>query len=43
MSECRRQLKAWLGGKHGPYKYTPALLSEMNKYASQRGVAEAMP
>lgn len=31
------------GGKHGPYKYTPALLSEMDKYASKRGVAEATP
>ena len=31
------------GGKHGLYKYTPALLSGMDKYASQRGIAEAMP
>jgi len=43
MSECRRQLNVWVGGKHGPYKYTPALLSGMDKYASKHGVAEATP
>jgi len=29
------------GGQHCPYKYRPALQSKIDKYASQRDVAEA--